>query len=202
MSADGTTATNTLPRDVSDRRAEGWWALLGLCVSLAAILASFIVAYFYLAADHGTWPPLGIDRPAPGLAVIGTGFLLATGVSAFLAESRIRRGQRGSAKVALAASFVLGLAAFGFEVVEYGRQPFDLGSHAYASAFLVLVGFHTAQVALALAMTAAVQLWLWLGYYGERRNLAIRNVASYWYYVIASWFVVFLVLYVSPFFTR
>lgn len=191
-----------LASGASDWRANAWWGLIGLCVSLGAVLTSLIVAYFYLAIGQERWPPLAIERPAPGLAIVATGVLLVSGLLAIWSDRQIQRWHPGLVKLGLAVLFVLGVGLLLVQVIEFERQAFDLGTNAYASAFLILLAFHAVQMVIWLAMAAAVQLWLWLGYYTARRNLAPRNVILFWYYLIASWLAVVVVLYLSPALSR
>lgn len=192
-------APETLPIDISDSRSIAWWAMIFILVAQAAILTTFVVAYYYLGASRGPWPPPGIGRPEQIWAVIAMIVIAATAAPAYWAATGIKEGRRGRAALGLAAAFVLGLLFLGIQTYEYVRQDFDLTTNAYASAFLVILGFHAVQTAAALLMTLAVLVWTLLGYYNNRRNLAIQNVALFWYYLIASWAAVFAVLYASPY---
>lgn len=198
MSPDRILSANDLPRDVSDTRAAGWWGMLLGILSQAAILVSIVVAYAYLGSGENPWPPEEIGQPALLWATVGTVVLLASAAPMAWAIQGIQGNDQGRLKLGLAASFVLGLAFLGIAYYEYIRQEFDLKTTAYASSFLTLLAFQGVQVGAALVMSALVQLWAWLGYYDERRHLAVRNLALEWYYIVASWIVVFVVLYVSP----
>ena len=47
-------------------------------------------------------------------------------------------------------------------------------------------------------LSTVTQLWAWLGYFTRWRYLAVQNTALYWWFVVASWLVVFAVVYLSP----
>lgn len=187
-----------LPRDVSDARATSWFGTLLAAGCQAVLLVSVIIAYVYLGSGSEPWPPVGIGPPDVLVAGIGTVLLLASAVPMAWASAGIRQGDQRRLKLGLALSFVLGAGFLGIAGYEYVRQEFEIETNAYASSFLVLLAFHALQVAIGLVMSGLVQLWAWLGYYDARRHLAVQNTALNWYYVVASWLVIFAVLYLSP----
>lgn len=198
MSVEQTGMAPDLPRNVSDARATSWLGTLLAAGCQAVLLVSLIIAYVYLGSGAGPWPPVGIDLPDLLVASIGTVILLASAIPMAWASAGIRQGQRLRLKAGLALSFLLGAGFVGIAVYEYVRQEFDVTTHAYASSFLVLLGFQALQAGIGLVMIVLVQIWTWLGYYDEERHAAIQNTALNWYYVVASWLVVFAVLYLSP----
>lgn len=198
MSIDPIGMASDLPRNVSDARSTSWLGTLLAVGCQAVLLVSLIIAYVYLGSGAGSWPPVGISLPDLSLASAGTALLLASTIPMAWARAGIQNGQRLRLKLGLALSSLLGAGFVGIAAYEYVRQEFDITTHAYASSFLVLLGFHTLQAIVGLVMIVLVQVWTWLGYYDEERHAAVQNTALNWYYVVASWLIVFAVLYVSP----
>lgn len=188
-----------LPREVSDRRATGWWGMLLAVLCQAVLLVSFVLAYVYLRFDAGAWPPQGTERPPLLVFSIGTVIFVASIIPMWWGCAGVQQGNQRQLKLGLATAFVFGATFLGLVVHQYRRQPFDLETNPYASAFLTLTAFIALQVGAALAMTVLVQLWAWLGHYNASRYLAVRNIALNWYAVVGSWLIVFLVLYLSPY---
>ncbi len=54
-------------------------------------------------------------------------------------------------------------------------------------------------VALAMLISAVVQLQAWLGYFNRYRRVAVQNLAMMWYFNIVAWLVVAAVIYATPY---
>ena len=190
--------TRPLPVDVSDSRATGWWSMMLIVMSLAVIFGSFVAAYYYLAGNSTAWPPPGIDKPELGIPIIAAALGIVAAPAMRAGVSGVQSGSRARMLIGLTLGLVFGLASIAVAAYEWGNQDFELDTHAYASSFLVILGAQIAQMVAAAIFTLIVLTWAWLGYYHERRHLAVRNAALCWYYVGLAWLVVLAVLYVSP----
>jgi heme/copper-type cytochrome/quinol oxidase subunit 3 len=188
-----------LPVDVSDARATGWWGMALILVAQGVLFGSFVIAYFYLAGNNRAWPPPGIARPQAVVPIIGAALGLAAAAATWAAVAGVERGRRSRLLLGLGLGLILGLASLAALVFEMIRQPFGLGTHAYASAFLVILGVQAVQMAAAALFLLAALFWAWRGYYDERRHLAVRHAWLYWLYIAAAWLVLLATLYLAPY---
>jgi heme/copper-type cytochrome/quinol oxidase subunit 3 len=133
------------------------------------------------------------------LPSISTVVLLTSAVPAFLAERGIRHGSQGWLVLGLAAVFGSGLLFVGLQIAEYSTLSFSHVTNAYGSAFFLLSWYVTFLAFLALVIGGVVQVQAWLGYFSQRRFVAIQNLTMLWYFTIVAWLIVFGVIYLSPY---
>ena len=82
-----------LPVQPSGTRASGWYGLLFVIGTEAALFAYLLFSYFFLASQApGIWPPHGV--PSMRIAGPNTVILLASSLTAWWGQSGIERGNR------------------------------------------------------------------------------------------------------------
>lgn len=170
-------------------RSTTWWGLATAMVSLATILGALVYAYAYLWVSADRWPPVGAGPPALGWSSVGLGALAAACLLAVPAFERALGWVPPSVGVV-----VLGAVFTAAQTVDVVR-----------SAHLVDVdGFWAITVTLQAAggllgvvgvLIGAVSVWL-------RRRVgwveATRLTALWWWFVGASWPVLWATAYVAP----
>ena len=190
-----------LPVGSKGRLSSGWWGMVALIATEAALFAYLLFSYFYISAQVvGEWPPGG--PPKLDLAIPGTFVLLAGSVTMWWGEKGIRAGKQSQLLVGLAASVLLGLAFVALEGYEWSRKDFTPASHAYGSLYFTVTGFHLTHVLVGVVMLLMLLVWTFLGYFGVRRHSTVAIAVMYWHFVTAVWVAVFLTFYVSPYLTR
>jgi heme/copper-type cytochrome/quinol oxidase subunit 3 len=192
-----TAVTYRLPIGGAGKGSTGWWGMVLLIVTEAALFAYLVFSYFYLGAlARGPWPPAG--PPELRLALPNTGILLLSSGAMWYAESGIGRGDRRRLGLGLALALVLGCVFVGIQMIEYRHLLFTPRTGAYGSLFFTITGFHGAHVVVGLLMIAFVSARAWRGHFTAGRHLAVTNVSWYWHFVDVVWLVVFGSLYLSP----
>jgi len=198
MTAGDQAFEQTLPVEVSGRIAPGWWGMVVLILTEAALFGTLLAGYFYLRASSATWPQGGIKPPDPILPTIMTGILLASSIPMIWADWSIRRGRQQPMKMGLAIAFVLGAIFLGLQIYELTHETFAPSVNAYSSSFFTITCLHGLHVIAGLLMIAFTLTRAFLGHFNEHRNLAVTNTGLYWHFVDGVWVFVFLSLYVSP----
>lgn len=176
----------------------GWWGMVVLIMTEASVFAALIAAYIFLRASSTTWPQGGIEPPELTRIVPFTFVLLGSSIPLFFGEAAIRRGRVGQLRVALAISFVMGLAFITNQAFEYRDLTFGIKDNAYASLFYVITGLHGLHVIVGLLMNGVVQAKAAMGRITAERHLTVSVFSLYWHFVDAVWIVVFTTLYLSP----
>jgi cytochrome c oxidase subunit 3 len=191
-------APESLPVGSIGHHANGWWAMLFVILSEAALFAYLLFGYFYFAMQpHAAWPPGGL--PHIKLALPDTIILLLSSVAVWWAERATRRGARGPMLLGLGIGLLLGIVFVLVQVYEWHEKPFAFASSSYSSLYFTTTGFHMAHVVAGNLMLAALLVWAALGYFGPRRNAAVTIGALYWHFVDAVWLVLFFTFYVTPY---
>jgi cytochrome c oxidase subunit 3 len=188
----------TLPIRLSMSHSPGWWGMVFLCATEGMLFACFLGSYFFLrgnveafAAEGGKYVPL--TRP-----LIMTGLLLASSVTAWWAESGIKRGDTGRLRIGLAITLLLGVLFLGVQAWEYSLRETSWTTSAYDSLFVTITGFHGAHVAGGLLILGYVELRALLGHFDAGRHDAVSNATLYWHFVDGVWLFILSSLYLSP----
>jgi len=199
--ADRLYAGHALPVGSKGRLSSGWWGMLGVIATEAALFSYLLFSYFYIAAQRvGAWPPSGL--PKLGLAIAGTVVLIAGSVTMWWGERGIRRGRRGPLLLGLGLSILLAIAFIALELTEWTHKGFSVSTDVYGSLYFTMTGFHMLHVIVGVIMLAALFVWACLGYFGMRRHSTVSIGVMYWHFVTVVWVAVFASFYVTPFLAR
>jgi heme/copper-type cytochrome/quinol oxidase subunit 3 len=175
--------------------------MLLLILTEAALFALLLASYFYVKFQtEGAWPPDGLAKPELSKPVVMTALLMASSVTAYLAERSARNGNQGALVRSLAATLVVGAGFLGIQAWEYSEKldRFTPQTDAYGSLFYAITGLHGAHVAVGLVLLLWTLAFAIRGSFTAERHLAVQNVALYWHFVHGVWLSVFLSLYVLP----
>ena len=190
-----------LPVGRKGRLSSGWWGMLTVLATEAALFAYLLFSYYYIAAQHtGPWPPGGV--PKLELAIPGTIVLLLGSATMAWGEAGVRRGRRGQLLAGLGISIALAVAFVVLEGIEWSRKGFSLMTDAYGSLYFTVTGFHLLHVLVGVLMLAMLFVWSALRYFGVRRHSTVSIAVMYWHFVTAVWVAVFLSFYVAPYLAR
>lgn len=186
-----------LPVAPVGRRASGWYGMLLLIATEAALFIYLLFSYFYLGSQTpGPWPPSG--PPALGVAAANTLILLASSVTAAWGQRGIERGRSGRLLVGLVLSLLLGVVFVGIQVHEWLSKSFTPDTNAYGSLFFTITGLHIAHVVAGLVILACLALWTAMGRFRADRHVHVAVGILYWHFVDAVWLVVFASLFLTP----
>jgi cytochrome c oxidase subunit I+III len=190
------TELGALPLGASGRRGVGWWGMVWLVATEAALFAYLLMSYFYLASiSTNAWPA---DAPSPWLPLVNTAILLASSGTVLWSVRGVRRNDTTTLRRGLIASVGLGVLFLVLQAVEYSREPFGATDNAYGSLFYTITGFHGAHVFVGLIMLVVVLLRARRGHFAATQHEAVTNAAMYWNFVDVVWLAVFTTLYVTP----
>lgn len=195
--ADVLVPAEPLPVAPVGRRASGWYGMLLLIATEAALFIYLLFSYFYLGSQQpGPWPPSG--PPALGIASANTLILLASSVTAWWGQRGIAKGSRGRLLVGLALSLVLGALFVGVQVHEWLSKSFTPATDAYGSLYFTITGLHIAHVVVGLLILACLLIWTAMGRFSAGRYVHVAVGVLYWHFVDAVWLVVFASLFLTP----
>lgn len=187
---------DTLPEELGN--PPGWWGMLFLVFTEAALFASLLLAYFYERSNGVAWPPDGIEKPELTLPLIMTALLTGSSITMFIAERGIGRGSQATMLIGLVLSILLSGSFLVLQGYEYTHETFLLSDNVYSSAFFTITGLHGIHVAIAVLMGLVIAARAFLGHFSASHHGAISNVSLYWHFVDLVWLFILASLYLSP----
>jgi heme/copper-type cytochrome/quinol oxidase subunit 3 len=161
------------------------------------IFIALLAAYFFVRSTSADWPQGGIAPPELTRITLFTFVLLGSSVPLFWAESAIRRDKVRVMRMALALSFLMGLAFAVNQGLEYSQLDFGLHDNAYASLFIVITGLHGLHVIVGLLISLVVQAKAARGWFSSSRHVSVSVFSLYWHFVDVVWIFVFTSLYLT-----
>jgi cytochrome c oxidase subunit 3 len=159
----------------------------------------------------GAWPSNGPATLGPhadgsfetisalGLPAINTAILLTSSVTVTIAHHALIANKRGTLKLFLALTFLLGFTFVFLQAKEYHEAytelGLQLGTGIYGSTFFMLTGFHGLHVTLGAIMLTVIWLRVMRGHFTPQRHFAFEAVAWYWHFVDVVWLGLFVFVY-------
>ncbi|WP_333875145.1 cytochrome c oxidase subunit 3 [Methylobacter sp.] len=187
-----------LPVGAIGRRASGWWGMLMLIATEAALFSYLLFSYFYLASQaKTTWLPIAM--PSLRLALPNTIILLASSLVLWWGERAMRRGLLIRQLLAIGLALVLGMVFIVVQFLEWHLKTFSMTDNAYGSLYFTITGFHMLHVLGGILMLGVLFIWAALDYFNAERHTPISIGVVYWHFVDAVWLAVFSSFYLYPY---
>ncbi|MDQ4079485.1 MAG: cytochrome c oxidase subunit I [Gemmatimonadota bacterium] len=183
-----------LPLVLVGRDSAGWWGMMVLITVLAVAVLSLVTSYLYLAAR---WPEQPQIDTMEMILAATCGLVLLSGAGLLRLTTHPRTGTLARRRVGLAGTSLVALVGMGllWALYGYGESTFTRALDAHGSFVYTLLGVQGLLVAGGLIGMIVAQLWLWRRPDDPRGDAVTELVLPYWYFVAASWVVVFLTLY-------
>lgn len=189
---------STLPTTTFSHRSLAWWGTVGFMVIEGTTLFIAVVSYFYLRRNFATWPPEHFLRPSLFWPTVQVVLLLASLVPAALADRAAYRIDVPRLRRWL-------LVMLGFEIVavvvrwqEFLALNVRWDTNAYGSIVWTLVGFHSTLLLVDVVETGVMIALLYSTKRLDRHISDATDVTFYWYYLVAAWIPLYVIVYLSP----
>jgi len=178
-------------------------AFLGLLIFLGTevmFFAGLISAFLILRAGSAAWPPP--DQPRLPLFVTGcnTLILLASAFTIHRAVLAIRANETKSLAAWLVVTATFGvtfLAVQGVEWLQLVEYGLTVRSSVYGGTFYTLIGAHALHVLAAVLVLFFTTFRALRGYYSKLRHNGLVLCRLYWFFVVALWPVLFVLVYLN-----
>ncbi|MFC0201144.1 cytochrome c oxidase subunit 3 [Paracoccus rhizosphaerae] len=175
-----------------------WWGVLGAVAIEAAVVATLLTSYFYLALQSPAWPPEGVDPPDLLWPTIVLCLLPASSWTMWWAGKGSDAGRKRQLAIGVTASVAIASLALVARSVQFTELDIRWDDHAYGSMLWTITGFHYTHIVSAILGTAVVSVLAWRGYFTPERQLGVVVDTLYWYFVAAVFLPIYLVLYWVP----
>jgi cytochrome c oxidase subunit 3 len=183
-----------LPTVVFSHRSLMWWGTLGVMAIEGTVFALAIMAYFYLRSHQETWP---ITALPPDLfwGTLNTGVMLASFLPAHMAKRAAEKLDLRGVRVWLVVSVAFGIAFTVIRGFEFAALNVRWDSSAYGSVVWLLLGLHTTHIVTDLMDTIVLMVLFFTGPLDGKRYVDVSENSFYWYFVVATWLPIYLVIY-------
>lgn len=189
-------------RDLPDQGAFGpsgliWWGTTGYMVIEGSMFVMVLIVYFYLRLRVEEWPP---SLPNPDL-FYGTLNLLVLLISIWpnhLAKVAAERFDGAGARRWLVASAVVGFILVIIRGLEFTTLNCRWDDSAYGAITWGLLILHTTHLLTDVGDTSVLTVLALRQPLTKRRFVDVSENGLYWYFIVAWWFPVYLVIYFAP----
>ncbi|RZJ05103.1 MAG: cytochrome C oxidase subunit III [Haliea sp.] len=183
-----------LPTVVFGHRSLMWWGTLWMMVIEGTVFGLAVMAYFYLRSHQATWP---LTSAPPDLlwGTLNTVVMLVSFVPAHLAKKAAERMDPQRVRFWLVASTVFGVLFVAIRICEFAALNVRWDSSAYGSVVWLLLGLHTTHIVTDLIDTVVLTVLFFTGPLDGKRYGDVSENSFYWYFVVATWLPIYLVIY-------
>lgn len=187
-----------LPDFEFDHRDTMWWGTTTFVVIEGMTLLVCLASYFYLWRNFTQWPPPPTPLPALGFSTLATGVALLSAIPAVMTERRARTMQRNRVLPALVVHALMGTLLLGLRVLELFALRTRWDADAYGSIVWIVLGVHTTLLLTDLVDTCLLTVIFLRGREENKHFPGVVDNAMYWNFVVATWVVVYAIVYLSP----
>ncbi|MFB6354095.1 MAG: heme-copper oxidase subunit III [Halobacteriales archaeon] len=170
-----------------------------LIISEILVFAGFFVAWFYLDATRGPFPPEGYPGLTLSLGAVMTGLMLVGSLTARYGRNAIRNGSRSGLVRGFAATLAAGIAFLATLAVEWNgllAEGLRWTTGPYGASYYALSGLHAGHLIGGLVMVAIVIYRAAArSHFSPSRNLMVRTTEAYWHFLTAISLAIFLFVY-------
>jgi len=175
-----------------------WWGQACIAVIEGTMFAILIACYFYVRLRVDVWPPPGDKYPdvlLPTLALIP--LILSAGGSYWATESA-KKNDRAGMIGGLGLNLVLAGIAFAIRIFEWHSLNFNWQSDTQGSFVWSFLGLHSFDYVAGMVETLVLLIIVVSGRYGEKERQGVHVDSIVWYFVVAIWIPIYVVIYWGP----
>jgi heme/copper-type cytochrome/quinol oxidase subunit 3 len=189
---------SALPTTVFGQRAHTWWGTIGFIAAEGTTLLVCAVAYLYVRKNFSAWPPENTPLPDLLIPTIQAALmLLSIPVMLWTKHAAARLDVAASRRGMIASTaFVLAFCVLRWFEFHALRTRWD--SHAYGSAVWAILVAHATLLVAQLGESAIFSIILTRGPVKAKHLSDVDDACIYWFFMIGSWIVLYLLVFVSP----
>jgi heme/copper-type cytochrome/quinol oxidase subunit 3 len=155
-------------------------------------------AYLYLRKNFGAYPPHGTPLPSLGIPIAQ---LIVMGISIvpmWFAARYARALDLDRMRIALVIAVLVKIAILVLRWYEFKALNTRWNSDAYGSAAWVTIGFHSTLLLLDWLEDVGIAIIAFSGRARARIFSDVCDDAMYWYFTVANWIPLFVILFLYP----
>lgn len=170
-----------------------WWGTLGF---MAVEGMGFVLAagmYVYLANTASGWP-VGVAPPVLWPGTLQLVLLLASAIPNFLVDQAAKKQDLSKVRILLILMSIIGLVSIGVRLYEFPALQIRWDENAYGSVTWLILGLHTTHLITDLGDTLVLTVLMFTRHAKGKRFSDVSDNAFYWYFVIAAWVPLYLLI--------
>lgn len=191
-------SVSELPTVTFGPRSIMWWGTLGFMTIEGWTTALLLASYLYLRQNYEAWPPLRTPYPSLLIPSINLAILLLSCIPAKLCADAAKRLDEAAVKRWLLIFSVVIVPTVVLRWWELWALNTRWDTNAYGSAVWTIVGFHTSLLILDVVDTLGLTLFFFIKKMPVKSFSDATDNSFYWYFTVAAWAVIYLLLYVGP----
>lgn len=193
MSQDATMDHHYTSTGIPHRKLLMWTFIGSECMLFGSLITGYLVY-----RGRSLVGPYPIDLLNIPFITVTTFVLLMSSLAMVLALSAVQRGQKGQARLWLAATAILGLIFLGGQYYEFSHfvhEGLGLTRNMFSATFFLLTGTHGAHVAIGVIWLSSLLVQSFRGKLGPEKAEIVEVAGLYWHFVDVVWIVLFTVIY-------
>jgi cytochrome c oxidase subunit III len=187
-----------LPTYAYGNRSLMWWGTWGMILIEGTVFALAIVAYFYLSEHSFSWPPAPRKPPALLFGTANLVVLLLSTIPNQWTKHVAEREDLPKVQFGLLICTAFAAASLALRAFEFGALNTAWNDSAYGSIVFALLVLHTIHLVTDFIDTVVLTVLMFTSRISGRRFVDVSENALYWYFVVASWLVIYATIYLAP----
>lgn len=175
-----------------------WWGQLCIAIIEGTMFSILIAAFLYTRLRVDVWPPPGDQYPHLLLPTLSLIALILSALPAYWASKAAKRNDRVGMIINMFLNLVLAAICFALRVVEWHSLNFNWQTDIHGSYVWAFLGLHSADFIGDAVYTLVLLVIVVIGRYGERERLGVHVDTVVWYFIVAIWIPIYLVIYWGP----
>lgn len=188
---------SALPSNAFGHEGLVWWGTVGFMVIEGSMFVIVIIAYFYLRLRVQQWPP-GLPDPSLGVGTANLLLVIASALPNALAKRAAEKQNLSGVRLWLGIVTLIGVGNVVLRAFEYPALNCRWDDNAYGSITWLLLSLHTIHIATDVTDSAVLAVMMMTGPIDKKRFIDVSENALYWYFIIAWWIPIYLVIYWAP----
>jgi cytochrome c oxidase subunit III len=189
---------SNLPTVVFGSRDLMWWGTLGFIVIEGFSLAVAAITYIYLRRNFVGWPPLGTLYPSVLLPTISAVIYLVSLAPAVWLSKASKRLDLGAVRVGLVILSLLSVAFCVLRWFEFTALNVKWNTNAYGSIVWTILGFHATLIVVEAGELLGMAALFFTDRIETKHFSDSNDLAFYWYFLVLSWLVLYVLVYLGP----
>jgi cytochrome c oxidase subunit III len=185
--------------DAFSHHAPSWWGKRLMIFIEGAAFAVLAAGYFYIRWNFDAWPPPRTHLPDLGVSSINLLVLTVSAAPFWNAARLARRHERPTMVGAwLTLGVLFGIAAIVLRVFEFPALHTRFDSNAYGSITWAILAVHLAHLLAGTLETLLIVVVMFAGPVEEKHYTDAGAATVYWYFIVISWVVLYLIVFIAP----
>lgn len=174
-----------------------WWGTIGFMVIEGSMFVMVAITYFVFRTRMAEWPP-AVANPSVFWGTVNTIVMVVSVVPNHLAKKAAEEFQLTRVRILLPICVAFAVAFLVVRVLEFGSLNCTWQTFAYGSITWFVLGLHTTHLITETLETAVVTALMFTDHVEPKRFVDVSENCGYWYFVVAIWIPIYLLIYFGP----